>query len=72
MKWEKWIIDEDIISNDEKAIICGHYIFSNKEFLELKLEADFELNRKGINLDNTLKNHVKNIIRRYLVSFRLI
>lgn len=72
MKWKKWIIDENIISNEDKAIICGHYNFSNKDFLELKSEAKYALNKKGIELDDFLKNHIKNVITRYLVSFGLI
>ena len=69
---EKWIIDEEKVNYENKAIICGHYNFSKQEFLELKSKSKFELKKEGIDLDNALKNHVKNIIKRYLTSFRLI
>ena len=59
-------------SDYEKSIISGHYIFSNKEFLDLKKNIISKLSKKGINLDNFLKKIVSNSIKRYLKSFRLI
>ncbi len=72
MKWKKWIINEELVDDEKKGIICGHYNFSKKDFLDLKSKALFELKIKGIDLDKALKNHVKKIIKRYLTSFRLI
>ena len=72
MKWKKWVIDEEKVNYENKAIISGHYNFAKKDFLELKKKSKFELQKKGIDLDKALKGHIKNIIKRYLISFRLI
>ncbi len=50
-RWEKWV-DEDFIpdSNKRELIeICGHYVLSDKEFLDIKP-----------NIDNKIKKVIKN------------
>lgn len=69
-KWEKWIIDKNLISDFDKAIISGHYIFSDPKFIEIKKQAQSKL--KNVNIDNILKKEIKNCIKRYLKSFELI
>ena len=71
-KWEKWMLPNTISSDFEKAIISGHYIFSTKDCLEIKKEADKELNKRGIKLNDVLKEDVKKSITRYMSLFRLI
>ncbi len=71
-KWKKWLLDISQTSDREKSIIAGHYIFSNGECKELKKEASQELSKKGINLENFLKDSIKKSIIRYLTHFRLI
>ena len=71
-KWSKWVIDKNLISDYEKSIISGHYIFAKEEFLELKNDLNFILNKKKINLDNELKKSIKEAISRYLRCFELI
>ena len=71
-KWKKWMMKKTMASDYEKSIISGHYVFSNKEFLDLKKNIISKLSKKGINLDNFLKKIVSNSIKRYLKSFRLI
>ena len=56
----------------ERAIIAGHYVFAKPECIELKAEAASELARKGIVLDDYLKQQVKHSILRYLTNFRLV
>ena len=31
-KWEKWVINKNKITDLEKTLICGHYLFSNVIF----------------------------------------
>ena len=69
-KWEKWVLDKNLISDFDKAIISGHYIFSDLEFLEMKKQAQSKL--KNINIDSILKKEIKTCIKRYLKSFELI
>jgi fructose/tagatose bisphosphate aldolase len=71
-KWVKWMLPNTKATNQEKSIIAGHYIFSSPEFIELKKEVSQKLNNKGLNLDNYLKEKVKNSILRYLNFFRLV
>jgi len=41
-RWDKWILDERYISDYDKSLIAGHYIFSTKEFQELREQLDTE------------------------------
>jgi tagatose-1,6-bisphosphate aldolase non-catalytic subunit AgaZ/GatZ len=71
-KWDKWMLDNTIASDRDRALIAGHYVFSTQEVKELKIEASKELDRKGINLEQHLKQQVKQSILRYLRNFRLV
>ena len=70
-KWEKWMLKNTKASDREKSIICGHYVFSTPEVLEIKNKAIAELSRKQIYLDDYLKKEVKKGILRYMKNFRL-
>jgi hypothetical protein len=71
-KWEKWMLPESTAGEMEKAVIAGHYVFSDPEFVEIKSHAKTELQRHGIDLDEHLKSKVKKSIMRYLKNFRLV
>ncbi len=71
-KWEKWLSYNSSLNDRDKAILAGHYIFSTRDFLELKEKASRILALKSINLDFELKNAIKGSIKRYLKNFRLI
>ena len=71
-KWKKWMKKNSIKSDNERAIISGHYIFSKPEFIEIKNKIKHDLKKKNINLDFVLKEKVKNSILRYMKNFRLI
>lgn len=61
-KWHKWMKDwKEEVPDLYKAKICGHYIFETDEVKELK-----EKLRKKCNLDELLKNSVKDVIKKYL------
>jgi len=34
-KWRKWLINPDYVSDYDKAIISGHYVFGTREFAEI-------------------------------------
>ena len=70
-KWDKWMLKNSTASDRDRALIAGHYVFSNPEVKELKLEASAELETKGIHLERHLKNKVKKSIHRYMTNFRL-
>ena len=71
-KWKKWKLPNTQTDDYEKAIISGHYIFSDKKFLQLKDKAEKILNKKKINLNYFLQAEIEKSILRYLKFFRLI
>lgn len=71
-KWDKWMMDNTTATDRDRSLIAGHYVFSKAEVKELKTEAGKELERKGIQLEEHLKQQVKQAILRYLRNFRLV
>ncbi len=51
-KWKKWLVDETKISNYDKGMIAGHYVFATEEFAAMADEigrAEFDrLSQKAI------------------------
>lgn len=71
-KWDKWMLENTRATDRDRSLIAGHYVFSMPEVKELKIEAGKELERKGIHLEEYLKQQVKQSILRYLRNFRLV
>ena len=71
-KWKKWMLPNTQTNDYEKAIISGHYVFSDKKFLRLKEKAKKILFNKGVNIDNYLQLEIEKSISRYLKFFKLI
>jgi hypothetical protein len=71
-KWQKWMLPQSKAGKTEKAIISGHYVFSSKEFMELKEAAKSRLQEHKIDLEEHLKSRVKESIMRYMKNFRLV
>lgn len=67
MKWNKWMLKNTNASDMDRAIIAGHYVFSSDEFIKLKAEASDRID----NLNDILKNKVKESIYRYMKAFNL-
>ena len=70
-KWRKWMLPGTKAGEMEKAVIAGHYVFSDPEFDEIKSHAKSALKKHNIDLDEYLKSRVKKSIMRYLINFRL-
>ena len=68
MKWKKWMLKDTNADDTQRAIIAGHYVFSHNDFIELKAKASAKIN----NLDDYLKNRVKESILRYMIAFNLM
>lgn len=68
-KWEKWLTPGSSASQEDCAVIAGHYVFAQPECVALKEKAQRELNHKGIILEDMLKCAVKHSIFRYLFYF---
>lgn len=71
-KWDKWMLPGTTATDRDRSIIAGHYIFSTDECLDLKKEVSQNLSKKGLNLDDYLREQVKQSIYRYLDGFRLV
>jgi tagatose-1,6-bisphosphate aldolase non-catalytic subunit AgaZ/GatZ len=71
-KWDKWMLEDTRATDRDRSLIAGHYVFSEPEVKKIKIEADKELERKGIHLEKYLKQQVKISILRYLRNFRLV
>ncbi|WDE09315.1 class II D-tagatose-bisphosphate aldolase, non-catalytic subunit [Thalassomonas viridans] len=70
-KWQKWMLPHSQASDEKKAIICGHYLFSNPQFIEIKEKASSLLHKKNIDLNNFLYSCVRGSIERYMDCFGL-
>lgn len=71
-KWDKWLLPGENPSDLEKALICGHYIFSDERVIEIKRAVRTAYGRTGGELEQDLKNAVKKAILRYMNSFNLV
>lgn len=71
-KWQKWMLPDTNKTDFEKAIISGHYVFSNKKFLQLKKQISEYFINQDIDIDIFLKNQVKSSIMRYLTNLNLV
>lgn len=71
-KWVKWMLPDTARSDVEKALICGHYVFSHPTVVEIKQEVDAALRKKDIYLDEALKDIVKQRMLRYAYLFKMI
>ena len=72
-KWKKWMIKGSGATDYERSMIAGHYIFSNTEFIDLKNELKNILKKKKkLDLDEYLKQEIKDSIHRYLYNFKMI
>jgi hypothetical protein len=70
-KWEKWMLPGTMATDDDRAIIAGHYVFATEACRSLKEEGAAELARHGLDLELRLKRAVKASIFRYVRNFRL-
>jgi tagatose-1,6-bisphosphate aldolase non-catalytic subunit AgaZ/GatZ len=71
-KWDKWMLKNTKATDRDRSIIAGHYVFSRPECVELKAQASSILAEKGIDLEDHLKQKVKQSIMRYLRNFSLV
>tara|TARA_Y100000589_G_scaffold321364_1_gene352626 strand:+ start:1333 stop:2505 length:1173 start_codon:yes stop_codon:yes gene_type:complete len=71
-KWKKWLKTNSTSNDYEKSIMAMHYVFSNKEFIELKEIGKNKLNEKNIDLDLYLTSAVEKSILRYLLLFKVV
>ena len=71
MKLEKWMKENSKANKIDKALIAGHYIFSNDEFLDIFKETENFLKKKKININKDIKKELKKSISRYAKNLGL-
>lgn len=68
-KWGKWLKAGTHATAEDKATICGHYIFATPEGRALLAEATRTLAAKGVDLPALRHHAVKAGIARYIENF---
>lgn len=71
-KWGKWMSPQTNATDHQKAVIAGHYVFSNPPFIDIKEELKTKINGRMGSVDTYLTGEIKKNIMRYLRSFRLL
>ena len=70
-KWEKWVSSQTNATDHQKAVIAGHYVFSDPRFMDIKKELKININGSMGSVDAYLAGEIKKNIMRYLRSFHL-
>jgi len=70
-KWDKWMLPDTSATDRDRSLISGHYVFASPDCAEIKEEAGQVLDKKGIHLEDHLRQTVKACILRYITHFRL-
>ncbi len=66
-KWEKWLSENSVATDLDKAIIAGHYAFSTPAFLEVKEKlAHIVREKENIDLDEYLIGRLSSLVTRLL------
>lgn len=72
-KWKKWVGNEsDNTSNEMKALLCGHYIFTKKEFQTIFDKVKYNCKKNKIDLNTRISNNLEKVLYKYLINFRII
>jgi tagatose-1,6-bisphosphate aldolase non-catalytic subunit AgaZ/GatZ len=71
-KWKKWMLPSSNATDIDKAIIAGHYVFSQIDFASVVQQVRLKLKSSGVELDDYLKENIKQSIIRYMTNFRLM
>lgn len=70
-KWDKWLVRDSAATDEDKAVIAGHYVFSAPEFLEVKNAVASECRVRGFDLNFSLKQSLKHSIMKYIHNLNL-
>lgn len=67
-KWQRWLVNQDL-PMASKALISGHYVFSNPEVIEIKQKLNKVLD---YNIDEEIVNHLSNRILQYYIDLEIL
>lgn len=71
-KWSKWMFKDSDATDEDKAIISGHYVFASNKVKDILEVARRNLSGKGVELDDVLKNAVKEVVLFHLRALKVI
>jgi len=71
-QWERWLIPGSAADELERAIISGHYVFGTPEFGEIKAEAVVACAESGLDLEESLRNALRNEVLRQIRLLSLV
>lgn len=63
-KWDKWMIGDKERTHENKAVICGHYVFSYPEVEDMLGKI-----QEKIDLRSALRDRIASCMTKYLVCF---
>jgi tagatose-1,6-bisphosphate aldolase non-catalytic subunit AgaZ/GatZ len=65
--WEKWLANAPATSDEDKAVIAGHYVFATGECREIKARAQAAL-KGGDSVDDRLRRAVQQSLERLIAG----
>lgn len=70
-KWKKWMLPDTEATDEDRAVIAGHYVFASQQFTEIMERIRRSGLQRGINVDARIRDHLKMMITRIITLFRI-
>lgn len=71
-KWQKWMVPNTTATDEDRAVIAGHYVFGMKEFAAVADRLRSAHERQGLDFDRALRDHVKAAVVRTMRPMGLL
>ena len=69
-KWKKWVSKEKHYTDEFKAQLCGHYVFSEDSIIEIKRKMQNKI--VNFNLDEYITSSIEKLLFDQCSALRLI
>lgn len=70
-KWKKWMLSGTTATDEDRAIIAGHYVFAKPEFGDIAARIRRCCQEHGFDFDSRCRDHLKMMLTRIMTLFRL-
>lgn len=70
-KWKKWMRPDSGATDHERAVIAGHYVYSDPAFVEIFARMRAACARHQVDIDASIRDTIKAMIMRYMLFFRI-
>ena len=71
-KWKKWMAPDSNASSEDRALIAGHYCFTDPRIVEIKDRLAHSVQKHDIDLNLYLQKNIRAAFYKYLQAFGLI